>query len=82
MTHFTHDTRNALEAKQEAQRIAFAPFVFQAARALRDLGLLAALDTAGDAGLRLPELQAQVGLSLLRVIVYQCRVAAAWWCPF
>lgn len=63
MTHFTHDTRNALEAKQEAQRIAFAPFVFQAARALRDLGLLAALDTAGDAGLRLPELQAQVGLS-------------------
>ena len=63
MNHFTRDTRNALDAKQEAQRIAFAPFVFQAARAMRDLGLLAALDAAGDAGLRLPELQAHVGLS-------------------
>ena len=63
MNHFTRDKRNALDAKQEAQRIAFAPFVFQAARAMRDLGLLAALDAAGDAGLRLPELQAHVGLS-------------------
>ena len=63
MNHFTRDTRNALEAKQEAQRIAFAPFVFQASRALRDLGLLAALDAAGEDGLTLPALQEQVGLS-------------------
>ncbi|MDE2406765.1 MAG: class I SAM-dependent methyltransferase [Xanthomonadaceae bacterium] len=63
MTHFTHDTRTALDAKQEAQRIAFAPFVFQAARALRDLGLLAALDAAGPEGMSLEALQARVGLS-------------------
>jgi hypothetical protein len=61
--HFSHDTRTALEAKQEAQRIAFAPFVFQASRALRDLGVLAALAAAGSAGLALESLQAQVGLS-------------------
>ena len=44
------DDQSNLDAKFEAQRIAFAPLMFQAARALRDLGLLAALKSLGMAG--------------------------------
>ena len=63
MNHFSKDKYSALEAKQEAQRIAFGPFVFQASKALRDLGILRAIESGGDAGLTLPEIVAQVGLS-------------------
>lgn len=42
--------RTALESVAEAQRIAFAPIVFQAVRALRDLGILSALEAAGKSG--------------------------------
>ena len=71
MNHFDRDTLTALQAKQEAQRIAFAPFVFQASRALRDFGLLRQLQEAGDAGLCLEDLQSRVGLSryAVRVLV-------------
>ncbi len=34
------DTKSALQAKFDAQKIAFAPIMFQAARALRNLGIL------------------------------------------
>src|SRR5690606_1502046 len=61
--HFARDTQTALDAKQEAQRIAFAPFVFQASKALRDFGLLGELEAAGDEGLTLEELQASSSLS-------------------
>jgi hypothetical protein len=40
------DTRRALQAQFAAQRIAFGPLVFQAARLLRDLGILEALRSA------------------------------------
>jgi hypothetical protein len=63
MNHFSRDTLTALDAKQEAQRIAFAPFVFQASKALRDFGLLQALQAAGEEGLTLVQLQAQATLS-------------------
>ena len=43
MDFFEHDGLTALQAKEEAQRIAFAPFVFQATRVLRDCGILKAL---------------------------------------
>ncbi|MDZ3798934.1 MAG: class I SAM-dependent methyltransferase [Xanthomonadales bacterium] len=71
MNHFDRDTLTALQAKQEAQRIAFAPFVFQASRALRDFGLLRQLQEVGDAGLCLEDLQSRVGLSryAVRVLV-------------
>jgi ubiquinone/menaquinone biosynthesis C-methylase UbiE len=52
----------ALEAKERAQWIAFAPFVFQATRALRDSGILAALETASTAGLSQAQVVEQVGL--------------------
>jgi len=56
MNHFDSDPRTAIEAKCEAQRLAFAPFMFQAARILRDHGLLEALRQSGTRGLTLDEL--------------------------
>jgi ubiquinone/menaquinone biosynthesis C-methylase UbiE len=43
MDFFERDELTAIQAKEEAQRIAFAPFVFQATRVLRDSGILKAL---------------------------------------
>lgn len=63
MNHFSHDKYNALQAKQEAQRIAFGPMLFQAAKALRDLGILRAVESAGEAGLCSEEIAAQANLS-------------------
>ena len=37
---FEYDEKSNIQAKFEAQKIAFAPFVFQAARSLRDMGIL------------------------------------------
>lgn len=37
---YGNDNKSALEAKYDAQKIAFAPIMFQAAKALRDLGIL------------------------------------------
>ena len=34
------DKKSAVQAKHDAQKIAFAPIMFQAAKALRDLGIL------------------------------------------
>lgn len=38
--NFGNDDKSALQAKLDAQKIAFAPIMFQAARSLRDLGIL------------------------------------------
>ena len=53
--------RTALEAQAHAQWIAFAPFVFQAARILRDSGLLGALEKSAPTGLTLDEARAKLG---------------------
>ena len=37
---YGRDEKSALQAKYDAQKIAFGPIMFQAARALRDLGIL------------------------------------------
>jgi ubiquinone/menaquinone biosynthesis C-methylase UbiE len=55
--------RTALEAQALAQWIAFAPFVFQAARILRDSGLLAAIEKSAPIGLTLDEAHAKLGWS-------------------
>ena len=34
------DKKSAVQSKHDAQKIAFAPIMFQAAKALRDLGIL------------------------------------------
>ena len=62
---------SALEAKSLAQWIAFAPFVFQATVVMRDRGLLAGIDAAGEAGIAADQLADQTGLSLygMRVLL-------------
>src|SRR6187549_3218624 len=40
MNFFERDTQTALEAKEKAQWIAFAPVVFQVTRVLRETGIL------------------------------------------
>jgi ubiquinone/menaquinone biosynthesis C-methylase UbiE len=57
-----------IEARFEAQKIAFGPLIFQAARLLRDLGILGALRSA-SAGLRLEELVERVDASRYGVLV-------------
>lgn len=47
--------KSALDARADAQRLAFAPIAFQAAKSLRDLGILKALETSAPDGLTLPE---------------------------
>lgn len=57
------DPFNAFEAKTEAQKLSFAPIVFQTARTLRDLGVLVALDSAGSKGMNAIEIAEKTGVS-------------------
>ena len=41
--NFGDDKKSAFQAQFDAQKIAFAPIMFQAARSLRDLGILECL---------------------------------------
>jgi hypothetical protein len=60
---FLQDTRRAVDAKFEAQKIAFAPLAFQTARALRDLGILEAVSASGEKGTTAAAVVAALGLS-------------------
>ncbi len=66
--------RGALAHHLDAQRIAFAPLMFQAARVARDMGVLAALDEAGMPGLLPGEVAAKADISLYaaRVLLEAC----------
>ncbi|WJT06129.1 class I SAM-dependent methyltransferase [Vibrio harveyi] len=57
------DPFNAFEAKTEAQKLSFAPIVFHTARTLRELGILAALDSAGSKGMNAVEIAEKTGVS-------------------
>jgi ubiquinone/menaquinone biosynthesis C-methylase UbiE len=56
MNFFETDTLTALEAKEKAQWISFAPFVFQATRVLRDTGILQIVQNNQQDGLTLEEI--------------------------
>jgi ubiquinone/menaquinone biosynthesis C-methylase UbiE len=58
MYFFQKDTLSAMDAKEEAQRIAFAPMLFQAARVLRDSGILQSVEDSRDTGMTLSEVVA------------------------
>jgi Predicted O-methyltransferase len=62
MNYFSSDSRTAFEAKCEAQRIAFAPIMFQACRILRDSGILELIQQAGSEGATLEEVAAKAPL--------------------
>ena len=51
MKFFSKDKRSAFEAKEMAQWIAFGPVIFQAARVLRDSGILTEIENSGAAGI-------------------------------
>jgi ubiquinone/menaquinone biosynthesis C-methylase UbiE len=69
MDFFSKDTRNALEAKEYAQWIAFAPMVFQASRILRNSGILTQIETSRKKGITLGELVEKVKMPLYGVRV-------------
>jgi hypothetical protein len=62
MNYFSSDSRTAFEAKCEAQRIAFAPIMFQACRILRDSGILELIQQSGSGGATLEEVAAKAHL--------------------
>jgi ubiquinone/menaquinone biosynthesis C-methylase UbiE len=63
MISYNQDPFSAFQAKEEAQKLAFAPILFHCARTLRDLGILQALDNVGDAGMDAKMLAAETGAS-------------------
>ena len=69
MNFFTRDNNTAFEAKEAAQWIAFGPVIFQAARVLRNSGILTAIEESGTKGLLLNEIAEKVKLPLYGVRV-------------
>lgn len=71
MRFYEEDKLAAVDAKFEAQKIAFAPFVFQASMALRDLGILKIIEDAGVTGISQDDVVAKLTLSTygVRVLV-------------
>ncbi len=63
------DKKSALQAKYDAQKIAFGPIMFQAARALRDLGILEMIRSHRKAGIELEKIAAELDLSVYGVKV-------------
>jgi ubiquinone/menaquinone biosynthesis C-methylase UbiE len=63
MRFYQEEKLAAVDAKFEAQKIAFAPFVFQASIALRDLGILQVIEDAGNVGISQEDIVAQLTLS-------------------
>lgn len=63
MKFYKEDRLTALEAKEKAQWIAFAPMVFQATRALRDLGILTHVSLSKEKGVTLEEIADAIKVS-------------------
>ncbi len=57
------DKIRAIDAKMEAQKIAFSPLSFQAIRAYIELGLLKRVSDAGDDGITIKQLSLNSGIS-------------------
>jgi len=64
MNFFDKDNISAFEAKEIAQWIAFGPIVFQAARILRNSGILSTLEENNSVGLSLSEIAEKVKLPI------------------
>lgn len=63
MDFFNKETKTALQAKEQALWLAFAPIAFQASKALRDLGILDVVDKSGQQGVTIEEILEHVKLS-------------------
>lgn len=60
---YLNDSLHAVDAKYEAQKIAFGPIAFQAARAMRDLGILESVSASKDEGVGSGAVARSLGLS-------------------
>lgn len=60
--NYGSDNKSALQAKFDAQKIAFGPIMFQAARALRDLGILKLIRSKRSDGIEMEEIAAELKL--------------------
>ncbi|NCC49823.1 MAG: SAM-dependent methyltransferase [Spartobacteria bacterium] len=60
---------SVMEASYNAQMIAFAPLVFQAAKCMRDLGILDFMSTKGKAGATLEEMASALNLTAYAITV-------------
>lgn len=63
MKKFSKDELHAIDAKFEAQKIAFAPLTFQAVRALLELGILEIISDSGIDGITIDEIVEKSGIS-------------------
>jgi len=61
--NFGSDEKRAVQAKYDAQKIAFAPIMFQAALALRNLGILELVKNSEE-GLTMEEVAGNLNLPL------------------
>jgi O-methyltransferase domain len=69
MNFFSKDKKSAFEAKETAQWIAFGPVIFQAARVLRNSGILTEIENSGTTGLAIAAITEKVNLPLYGVRV-------------
>ena len=69
MKNYGSDNKSALQAKFDAQKIAFAPIMFQAARAMRNLGILEYLLNTKRKGATISEIAENLELSVYGVKV-------------
>ncbi|MBR1911631.1 MAG: class I SAM-dependent methyltransferase [Treponema sp.] len=60
---YKNDNIKAIEAKVEAQKIAFSPLTFQAVQALRSLSILQIIEDAGDNGISAFDISQKTGVS-------------------
>lgn len=60
---FERKNISAYEAIYEAQKIAYAPVIFQVVRSLRDLGILKLLEDSGKSGMNAEEIGESLGIS-------------------
>ncbi|MCI5524000.1 MAG: methyltransferase [Spirochaetales bacterium] len=71
---FKTDKIRAVDAKFEAQKIAFSPLTFQAVRALIELNILQEIENAGDEGISRKALSEKTGVSVYGIGVL-CEMA-------
>jgi hypothetical protein len=64
MDFFRKDSKRAIEAKNDAQKIAWGPIVFQSAKVLRDLGILDLVEKSGEEGIDMERVAATLNLSI------------------
>ncbi|MCX6204784.1 MAG: class I SAM-dependent methyltransferase [Bacteroidetes bacterium] len=69
MEFFSKNNTSALEAKEIAQWIAFGPVIFQAARVLRNTGILEVLESSNTDGIEISDIAEKLDLSIYGVRV-------------